>query len=221
MKRFIALTLLLSTLLLAACRGGEPTEAGFIDPKTDIEYVEVTPMGLYPLDPQEEFITVTQKGEETVYYSVYFEDASRFLCYEIEGYYFLMRASNVKEPNVREFEPIAASIYSGNNTAYVMSFYADKEYLPEDKQDEETVGDSAICKQVADAIMDGEAIELPASYKELENFYSFRLLSQKYPGLYYLVSFFSYNGRYFLRDDAMGKTVYCPREIIIRIVGKE
>lgn len=221
MKRLFAFILVISLLLLASCGGGEPTENGFIDPETGIEYVNVTPMGLYPVDPQEEFITVTQNGVETVYYSVYFEDTSRFLCYEVEGYYFLMRSTAVDEPTVREFEPIAASIYTGNNTSYLMSFYADPEYLPEDKQNEETVGESALCRQIADAIMDGEAVEVPVTYDTMENFYSFRLLSQKYPGLYYLVSFFSYNGRYFLRDDAMGKTVYCPRDISLRLVSDE
>ena len=221
MKRFIAFLLVISSLLIVACEGGEPTANGFINPETGIEYVEVTPMGLYPVDPSEEFITVSADNGKTVYYEVWFEEPSRFLCYEIEGYYFLMRASNVKEPNLREFNPIAASIYSKNNTVKFDNLFADPEYLPEENQNEQTVGETALVKQIQDAIMDGEAIELPASYKELENFYSFRLLSQKYPGLYYLVSFFSYNGRYFLRDDAMGKTVYCPREIIIRIVGKE
>ena len=221
MKKFAAILLALCSLLLAACGGGEPTENGFIDPDTGIEYVDVTPMGLYPLDPQEEFITVDNEGVETIYYSVYFENTANFLCYEIEGYYFLMRSTKVKEPNVREFNPIAASIYSGNNTAYVMSFYADSEYLPEDKQDEETIGESRLCKLIADSIMDGEAVEVPVTYDTMENFYSFRLLSADYPGLYYLVSFFSYNGRYFLRDDAMGKTVYCPRDVSVRMVGTD
>ena len=76
-----------------------------------------------------------------------------------------------------------------------------------------------LCRLVADSIMNGEAVTVPVTTDTIQNHYYIRLLSQDYPGLYYLVSFFGYNGRYFLRDDAMGKTVYCPNEIILRMVG--
>lgn len=221
MKRFIAFLLVVSSLLLVSCNGGEPTENGFIDPDTGIEYVDVTPMGLYPVDPGEEFITVSVDGEETVYHEVWFEDPSRFLCYEVEGYYFLMRASDVKEPDLREFNPIAASIYSKNNTVKFDNLFADPEYLPEENRDEETYGETALVKQIQDAIMDGESVEVNIKAEDIGTHFYLHMLSADYPGLYYIVSFFSYNGRYFLRDDAMNKTVYCPRDVIIRMVGEE
>ena len=221
MKRFIAFLLVVSSLLLVSCNGGEPTENGFIDPDTGIEYVDVTPMGLYPVDPGEEFITVSVDGEETVYHEVWFEDPSRFLCYEVEGYYFLMRASDVKEPDLREFDPIAASIYSKNNTVKFDNLFADPEYLPEENRDEETYGETALVKQIQDAIMDGESVEVNIKAEDIGTHFYLHMLSADYPGLYYIVSFFSYNGRYFLRDDAMNKTVYCPRDVIIRMVGEE
>lgn len=221
MKRFIAFLLVVSSLLLVSCNGGEPTENGFIDPDTGIEYVDVTPMGLYPVDPGEEFITVSVDGEETVYHEVWFEDPSRFLCYEVEGYYFLMRASDVKEPDLREFNPIAASIYSKNNTVKFDNLFADPEYLPEENRDEETYGETALVKQIQDAIMDGESVEVNIKAEDIGTHFYLHMLSADYPGLYYIISFFSYNGRYFLRDDAMNKTVYCPRDVIIRMVGEE
>ena len=221
MKRFIAFLLVLSSLLIVACEGGEPTANGFINPETGIEYVEVTPMGLYPVDPSEEFITVSADNGKTVYYEVWFEEPSRFLCYEIEGYYFLMRASNVKEPNLREFNPIAASIYSKNNTVKFDNLFADPEYLPEENQNEQTVGETALVKQIQDAIMDGEAVELNINDTDIGTHFYLHMLSADYPGLYYIISFFGYNGRYFLRDDAMGKTVYCPRDVAIRMVGED
>lgn len=221
MKRFIAFLLVVSSLLLVSCNGGEPTENGFIDPDTGIEYVDVTPMGLYPVDPGEEFITVSVDGEETVYHEVWFEEPSRFLCYEVEGYYFLMRASDVKEPDLREFNPIAASIYSKNNTVKFDNLFADPEYLPEENRDEETYGETALVKQIQDAIMDGESVEVNIKAEDVGTHFYLHMLSADYPGLYYIVSFFSYNGRYFLRDDAMNKTVYCPRDVIIRMVGEE
>lgn len=221
MKRFIAFLLVVSSLLLVSCNGGEPTENGFIDPDTGIEYVDVTPMGLYPVDPGEEFITVSVDGEETVYHEVWFENPSRFLCYEVEGYYFLMRASDVKEPDLREFNPIAASIYSKNNTVKFDNLFADPEYLPEENRDEETYGETALVKQIQDAIMDGESVEVNIKAEDIGTHFYLHMLSADYPGLYYIISFFSYNGRYFLRDDAMNKTVYCPRDVIIRMVGEE
>lgn len=221
MKRFIAFLLVVSSLLLVSCNGGEPTENGFIDPDTGIEYVDVTPMGLYPVDPGEEFITVSVDGEKTVYHEVWFEEPSRFLCYEVEGYYFLMRASNVKEPDLREFNPIAASIYSKNNTVKFDNLFADPEYLPEENRDEETYGETALVKQIQDAIMDGESVEVNIKAEDIGTHFYLHMLSADYPGLYYIISFFSYNGRYFLRDDAMNKTVYCPRDVVIRMVGEE
>lgn len=220
MKRIITLLLAICTLFLVACGNrGKLTENGFIDPKTDIEYVEVEPMGLYPVEPKEEYITVKSGDNETVYYEVWFEDTSRFLCYETEGYYFLVRATDVKEPSVVEFNPIAAYIYSGGNTVYIDSLYADAEYLPEDKRDEATDGESDLCKLIASSITEGEAVEVPATAEEIENHFSIRLLSADYPGLYYLVSFFKYNGRCFLRDDRLGKTVYSPYDVNVRMVG--
>lgn len=221
MKRFIAFLLAISSLLLVSCGGGEPTANGFIDPDTGIEYVDVTPMGLYPVDPGEEFITVSVDGAKTVYHEVWFEDPSRFLCYEVEGYYFLMRASDVEEPDLREFNPIAASIYSKNNTVKFDNLFADPEYLPEENRDEFTQGETALVKQIVEAIMEGEAVDLNINHDNIGTHFYLHMLSADYPGLYYIVSFFGYNGRYFLRDDAMGKTVHCPRDVAIRMVGED
>ena len=221
MKRFIAFLLIASSLLLVACGGGEPTELGFIDPETGIEYVDVTPMGLYPVDKGEEFISVNVDGETTVYYEVEFENTKNFLCYEIEGYYFLMRASGIKEPTLKEFNPIAAQIYSQNNTVKFDNLFADMEYIPEENRDDITQGETALVKQIEDAITNGEEVTLNIKENDLSVHFYFHMLSADYPGLYYIVSFFGYNGRYFLRDDTINKTVHCPRDVIIRMVREE
>ena len=218
--RIIAIALVVCILLLGSCgHRGEMTDVGFTDPETGIEYVSVTPMGLYPIAPEEVFITVREGKADTEYFKVEFEDTSRFLCYESEGYYFLMRAKTVDEPNVKEFNPIAAFIYNSTNTIRVDNFFADSEYIPDEQEDDMTVGETALCKLIADAVIDGEAVDVPVQYDNIQSHFYFHLLSQDYPGLYYIVSFFGYNGRYFLRDDAMGKTVYCPNDLIIRMVG--
>ena len=136
--KIIAIILAVCTLFLVSCQNkGEPTEEGFVDPKTNIEYVQVTPMGLYPVyDPEEEqeYLSVNQGNTETTYYEVWFEDPSKFLCYESEGYYFLVRAKTVEEPTVAEFAPIAAFIYNSTNTIRIDQFEANKEYIPEENR---------------------------------------------------------------------------------------
>ena len=224
MKRIIASLLIFSMLLFAGCeRKGENTELGFTDSKTGIEYVFCTPMGLYPVEPDEDgmnFITVTQDKTKTVYHKVAFEDSSRFLCYEEEGYYFLVRNKEIAEPTIKEFNPIAASIYNSSNTIYITSFYADNEYLPDDKKEHNPTEDTWICQMIAEYLSTGENVDVPVTEETINDLYYIRLYSQEYPGLFYLVSFFGFNGRYFLRNSATNTTVYCPREIIVRMVGE-
>lgn len=218
MKRISAFILALCMLLLVGCaKKGKLTDEGYLDPRSGIEYVEVTTMGLYPVDPGEEFITITKDKEKIVFNEVLYEDPSRFLCYSVEGNYFLVRATTVKEPTLSEFNPIAAAICGASNTMPFDHFFADPEYLPEDRRDELTVGETALCKQVADAIENGEAVDANAQYEDFGTLYYFHFYSSDYPGLYYIIAFFEYNGRYFLRDGAIGKTVYCPYDVIVRL----
>lgn len=221
-KRIFALMLALAMLVLTGCgRRGEPTEEGFRDEKTGIEYFYVKPMGLYPVEPGEEFLTLKEGKTETKFYEVWFEDTQNFLCYEDSGNYFLVRSERVKEPTVAEFNPIAASIYGSSNMVFISSFYADNQYLPEDQREHSPTEDSWLCRLIAETLTDGESVSVPVNTNNIQDLYYIRLLSQDYPGLYYLVSFFGFNGRYFLRDDAAGKTVYCPRDIILRMVGED
>ena len=222
MKKLIAFILIISMLLFVGCDNkGENTEEGFVDPETGIEYVYCTPMGLYPVDPGEEFITVENADKtKTIFYEVWFEEPSRFLCYEEEGYHFLVRNKDVAEPTVKEFDPIAASIYNSSNTIYITSFYADNEYLPDDKKEHNPTEDTWLCQMIAEYLSTGEKVDVPVTEETIQDLYYIRLYSQEYPGLFYLVSFFGFNGRYFLRDSATNTTVYCPRDIIVRMVGE-
>ena len=229
MKRIIAFLLAAMLLLLAGCsRKGENTEEGFVDTKTGIEYVYCTPMGLYPVNPETdedenpiEYLSVENRdGSKTVFYKVEYENPENFLCYSENGFYFLAHNKNVAEPTVKEFAPIAASIYNSANTGYIASFWADNKYLPDDLKEHNPSEDTWLCELIAENLTNGEHVEVPASEKDITDLFYIRLLSQKYPGLFYLVSFFGYNGRYFLRNGATGKTVYCPREVILRMVGE-
>ena len=223
MKRFftyfLALVLISQCLLLAGCGNAEVTDEGFYDPKTDTHYVYCTPMKLYPINRvEDEYLTVKyDDGREVVFYGVQFEDPKKFLCYKDSGYYFLAMNAELEEPSVMEFNPIAASIYGSSNITYITSFYADNEYLPDDKKEHNPTEDTWLCKMVAEYITNGENVTIASRAEDLTDLQYIHLLSQDYPGLYYQISFFGYEGRYYLRDSSINKTVVCPRDIILRL----
>lgn len=224
-KRIFVLLLCVFMLVpLAACeKRGKETLYGFIDPNTQIEYVDVAPFGLYASVPSEkyirEYITVGTGKSKTVYYELGLEDPTEFLCVEDSGEYLLVRNKDIEEPTLYTFNPVAAEIYNETNTTKITVFYADEVYQPEENG---VVGerDSVLCQSIADAIRDGE--DTVVEKISTEDMFYIHLLSKDYPGLYYQVVFFGNGaGRYFLRDRATGKTVYCPRPIIERMVNPE
>ena len=235
MKKFIAVLLSLSALLLAGCgkpvAKGEVTEEGFLNPETGIEYVECTPLKLYPCypfdatddedDDPDVYLRVNRNGNVTDYYPLWFEDASNLLCYEISGYYYLVRNINYKEPTIMEFNPISADIYDSTDNHKISSFYLSEEFLPDDYKGSSYSNDSWLCQLVAEHLTNGEKVDIDTSAGEMQDLYYFHLFSQDYPAFYYRVAFFGYNGRYFLKDSSTNTTVYCPRDIILRMVGNE
>lgn len=222
-KRLFALLLATMMLFLASCsrESGEATQYGFIDPQTGTEYFDVKPLGLYALKADGDYITVGEDDNKMTYSKVQFENPLKFLCYEDSGEFLLLRSEHVEEPTLATFDPIAAHIYDETNTVYVTMFYADDEYLPEENKGKNPTEDTDLCRLIASSIEEGESVSVPAERVNEEDMFFIRLLSQKHPGLYYLVVFFGdTSGRYYLSDRAAGKTVYCPREIIARMVGE-
>ncbi len=233
MKRFIAFFLAAISLLLVAC--GEPvkqgtvTEQGFIDPETGIEYVYCDSMKLFPIEPYDAtddednnpdvYITLDSDLETEEFYKVWFEDPERFLCYEYSGFYYLVRNKELAEPTIMEFNPIAAQVFNSTNLVFLHSFYADDEYFTEEAPEHSQ--DTWLCQLIAEHLTNGENVDVPVTEYNIEDLYYFHLISKDYPGIYYQVAFFGYNGRYFLRDSSANKTVYCPREIILRMVPEE
>lgn len=223
MKRIIAFLLVLSSVLLVACGGreGEATEYGFIDEETGTEYVDVKPLGLYAVNKGEEFLTVKVGESEQMYYEVQFEDSKQFLCYEDSGEFLLVRNKNTEEPTLATFDPIAAFIYNETNTVKITNFFADAEYLPEGSKYNNPTEDSDLCRLIANQLTNGEAVEVNSGDILKDDMFFIRLLSQKYPGLYYIVVFYgATDGRYYLFDRAADKTVLCPYDIIVRMVGE-
>lgn len=221
MKRILAfLIALISVVTLVGCHKetGEWTVYGFIDNENEIEYVDVAPFGLYAVNRGKEYIKVGEGSNQITYYEVQFESPENYLCVEDNGEYLLVRNKDIEEPTIETFNPVAAAIFDGNNQALITRFYADEQFIPEDVENG-VVGDrdSSLCQNIAKAIVEGEDTTVDKVSEE-DRFY-IRLLSKDYPGLYYMVVFFGNDaGRYFLRDRATGKTVYCPHDIIARMV---
>lgn len=218
-KRFFVFLLAVCCLAASGCgiHRGKETSHGFVDNRTDIEYVLTDSLALYAVTKGEEYVRV---GDE-VYYTVLHEDSKRFLCIEDSGELLVYRASDVAEPDVASFGAIAAGIFV-NNTTYITSFYADDEYLPEENRGLNPTQDTALCQAMAQALTERDAETVDPDTITDEDVYFIRLYSQGYPGLYYLIVFFGDNtGRYYLRDRANGKTVICPREVVARMVGEQ
>lgn len=235
MKKFFAFLLAVSALVLPSCSGksapkAETGSVGIIHPDTGIEYVECDGMRLYPQNPYDStadednspdvYMTYTGNGKTTNYYQVAFEDPTEFLCYEYDGYYYLVRNKDIKEPTIAEFEPIAAGIYNSTDLIKISDFLADKEFIS-DEYTGDGKRDTYLCQLVAEHLINGEPVDFTSAEGETESVFYLHLYSQKYPGLYYRVIFFGFNGRYFLRDASTNTTVYCPRDIIVRMVGEE
>lgn len=212
-------------ILSVGCARTEPTQYGFIDTKTDIEYVDVVPMGLYPIKEGEEHLTVNEKKVDTVYYAVENEETSRFLCYKDDDNLFLVRAKDITEPTAESFNPVAAHIYNSTNMLRIDTLYANFEYIPEEylsgHSSDDDYGETELCKQISKVFAEGELQDPAITSDNISDIFYFHLLSPDYPGLYYLVSFFKYEGRYYLRDSAAGKTVFCPYDVIVRMVGAD
>ena len=215
----------LSALLLAAlCLAGmcscsrraDITADGFIVPATGTEYVLCRMFSVYAVEKGGEYI---KYGNEQVY-EVEFESAKDFLCVEDSGELLVYRSASSGDISVTDFDPIAARIYDSSNTRWIASFFADDEYLEEDQRGINETQDSELCRTIARAVDEGEAVDLNYDNMAYTNRYFVRLLSQKYPGLYYVVVFFGDNdGRFYLRDRSINKTVICPRDVLSRMIG--
>ena len=225
-RRFALLLALLCLLpSVSACHHskvhvGTPTELGFRDDNTGVEYVNCNVVAVKPLAMGEEAYC---KAGEIPYYAINFEDPSRFLCdFDKEsGSSIVYRNRELPDITVENFNAIAAFLYiDGIQPQRVAQLYADDEYLPEELQGQNPSQDTALVRQITDALVNGKERVVPSSDYSDEDLYYFRLLSADYPGLYYSVCFFGdLYGRYYVQDMATFRIVDAPSEITAWIVG--
>ena len=215
-KRIVSFTLAaFAAFALCACgKKAEPTENGFS--VRGREYVLCGNFSVYGINKGEKY--ATYDGEDV--FTVEFENPERFLCIDDSGDLVIYRAAELPEITLEEFGAIAAFIYDSSNTRWIDSFYADDEYLPEDQRGINESQDTALCHSVTRALTEGDNVEVAADDILASNRYFIRLLSQKYPGLYYPVVFYGdIRGRFYLRDRASGRSVVCPRDVLARMIG--
>jgi len=222
-KRFISVVCLIlaSVFLLSGCDSKikvKPNEDGFYDDENDIQYVLCSPLAVRPFYEAREQDAYATDGKN-VYYKIQFEDPKRFVCDKQEGVSFVYRNAELEDITISNFFPIAAQIYLGD-TAYLSTFYCEQKYLPEELRDENAPDDSALVYAIRDALIKDEAVYVSAEHMSDKNTYYIRLLSAAYPGLYYLVVFFTdIKGEAYLVDRGTGKTVLCPDIVKARIVN--
>lgn len=225
-RRFCLLLALLCLLpLLSACNrsnahGGTPTELGFRDEATGIEYVGCSVIAVKPLAIGEEAYC---EADGVPYYTINFEDPSRFLCDldQASGSSIVYRNRELPDITIETFNANAAFLYiDGLTPVRVAQLYADDEFLPDELKGQSPSQDTALVRQITDALVNGaERTVASADYSE-ENLYYFRLLSADYPGLYYSVCFFGdIYGRYYVQDMATFRIADAPSEITAWIVG--
>jgi len=214
--------LLACLLLLAGCNGphrAEHVEFGFIDKKTNIEYISCNVLAIKPITIGEEYC----EADDALYYEIQFEDPTRFLCDfdQPSGSSIVYRNKALPEITIENFGAIAAFLYiDGTTPVRVGQLYADDQYLPEELRGQNPSQDTDKVKQITDALINGEERTVSdADYVEDSTYY-FRLLSPDYPGLYYSVCFFGDRyGRYYVEDMGTFKIVDAPAEIIAWIIG--
>lgn len=221
----LLLALLCLLLSVSACNRshahvGTPTELGFRDDSTGVEYVNCNVIAVKPLAMSEE--AYCEAGDIS-YYSINFEDPSRFLCdFDKEsGSSIVYRNRELPDITIGNFNAIAAFLYiDGIQPQRVAQLYANDEYLPEELQGQNPSQDTALVQQITDALVNGkERAVSPSDYSD-EDLYYFRLLSADYPGLYYSVCFFGdIYGRYYVQDMATFRIADAPSEITAWIVG--
>lgn len=225
MKKLLAILLCSLILIsLVGCVDEEPlkghtvtvTDYGFTDPETGIEYEMFSnPISVYALEYDE---PICNDGEMQ-YYSIKWEDSSKYLC-DKDG--IVYKAVGIPDLTMDIFSPVAAFVYYGS--AYLTTLYCEEKYRDPEisyPEDTEFQDDSELVYMIRDAIIDGEETELPAILND-DNTFTLRMLSADFPGLYYVVVFAEdTEGNCYLYDRATRKTVYAPEEVVTRFIGND
>jgi hypothetical protein len=86
-------------------------------------------------------------------------------------------------------------------------------------KDESAPDDSEMVYAIRDALISGETVYVSEENMSDENVYYFRLYSNVYPGLYYLVVFYTDTKGEAFEDRGTSRSVLCPDNVKARMVN--
>ena len=137
------------------------------------------------------------------------------------GSSYVYRNKQLPDITVGSFEAVAAWLYAdGTSPLRLGQLYADDEYLAEELRGKNPSQDTDKVRMITDALVNGESLAVTLSDESRGDSFEFRLLSVKYPGLYYSVWFFTDAfGKCYLHDYATDKTVEAPSAIAVWVIG--
>lgn len=217
---------LLLVFLLSHCDGKEDIpdphsgnmESTYItDSKTGIRYVRC-PKGIGANTLKDAYLTMSTGGssEGISFYTIMFEDPEKFIseAKNVLGGAYVYRSTETTEITLEGFDSVSAGIFMGELNSAIDHFYS------KSVADENGVEDgSKYVKLINDALLNGKQTEPTGALTDEDEFY-IRLYSENYPGLYYEVVFCTdENGVAYLRDMVTEKTVLCPDELTVRMIG--
>lgn len=203
----------------SALRKAVGTDSGMRLEAEGTEYVLCNILAVKPIALGEAYA----QFEDMTYYTVPYQDPEEFLCDfdTASGSSYVYRNVALPDLTLESFDAIAAWIYlDGVEPTMVGQFYADDRYLPEEKRGLNASQDTELVQTITNALTAGNPVTVPDSEYTDSDTYYFRMLGERYPGLYYLVCFFAdVNGNYYLEDMGTFKIVNCPDVIRDRMVG--
>lgn len=217
---------LLLVFLLSRCDGKDPTpdphngsltSTVVTDAETGINYYRC-PIGIGANTLKDVYLTMGA-GNATdgiKFYTIMFESPEKFISEPKNtlGGAYVYRSEDTEDITLESFSPVSAGIFMGELTAAVDHFY-EKSVADKDKTEDGTKYISLI----KNALLNSKQTT-PTGDMSDENEFYIRLYSQNYPGLYYEVLFYTdVNGSAYLYDRVSGKTVNCPDELTVRMIG--
>ena len=196
---------------------GSMESAAIIDTESGIKYVRC-PEGIGANTLKDVYITMgsSDKTEGISFYTIMFQDPKEFVseAKNVLGGSYVYRSTDTEEITLKGFAPVSAGIFMGELNSAIDHFYSKAVAEKNGTED-----GSKYTKLIENALLNSDQTT-PSGELTDENEFYIRLYSETYPGLYYEVVFTTdENGVAYLLDMVTGKTVLCPDELTVRMIG--
>ncbi len=192
-------------------KGSLESNYTIVDEESGIKYIRC-PQGIGANFIKDEYLAIGSGNIK--FYTIVFEDPTRFIseAKDALGGTYVYRSEDTEEIKLENYAPISAGIYK--NDIEIDNFYVNS------VAEEYSITDgSMLTEHIKEALLTNKDVEHTGTYTD-ENDFQIRLYSQKYPGLYYEVLFFTNtDGVAYLMDGVTGKTVLCPDIVTVEMIG--